>query len=486
MSSSSELVSRLWRLCSLLRKDGVTYPQYVTELTYLIFLKLAAVRRKVNSGLPDGHRWNDLLNAEDDRVLDIYRDILAALGRSRGSRIMQSIFAGAATVIREPSTLRKLVKAIDAVEWFSDSHDAFGDAYEGLLQKNAEETKRGAGQYFTPRPLVDAIVRLTRPRLGEIVQDPAAGTGGFLIAADKAMRLGWVPSDKKEALFQSTQALRGVENVVDTYRLLCMNLYLHGIEAEHVMMGDTLSSVGNNPAFSNADVVLSNPPFGSAGGPPSRAELTITRRSTNFQLPFVEHCLRALAPGGRAAVIVPDNVLFEGGQGRSLRQALMRECDLHTILRLPTGIFYAQGVRTNVLFFSRPGTPQDADSTSAVWIYDMRAAYHGGDRVSDDLERRLSDFEEAFGPDPLGRSARTDGGELGRFRRFTREAIAARDDDLYITWLKEDGDVEEGLEHLPPGEVAAVLEQHLVLALGEIRALIDELDEDRLGAEIEE
>jgi type I restriction enzyme M protein len=399
---------------------------------------------------------------------------------------MQAIFGGAATVIREATTLHKLVTAIEGAEWYSDSYDAFGDAYEGLLQKNAEETKRGAGQYFTPRALVDAIVDLTRPRPGEIIQDPAAGTGGFLVAADRALRRGWKPRNNQEARFQNTQALRGVENVIDTYRLLCMNLYLHGIEAEHVIMGDTLSPVGSDPALANANVILSNPPFGSAGGPPSRPELMITRRSTYFQLPFVEHCLRALAPGGRAAVIVPDNVLFEGGAGRALRQALMRECDLHTILRLPTGIFYAQGVRTNVLFFSRPNMTSEGDATEAVWIYDMRASDQRIGRPGADFARGLSDFIEAFGPDPLGRSKRTDGGEAGRFRRFSREAIAARDDDLYVTWLKEGGDLEAGLEHLPPDDVAAVLEQHLVLALGEIRALIDELDEDRLGAEIAE
>ena len=486
MTSSSELVNRLWRLCSLLRKDGVTYPQYVAELTYLIFLKVASVQQRKDGGLPAGQQWQDLQRVDDTDLLDRYRDILGNLGRARGSRVIQAIFAGATTVIREASTLRKLVDAIEAAEWFSDNYDAFGDAYEGLLQKNAEETKRGAGQYFTPRPLVDAIVELTSPRPGEIVQDPAAGTGGFLIAADKAIRRGWSPADEEELTFQNTKALRGVENVIDTYRLLCMNLYLHGIEADHIMMGDTLSFLGSDAALANNDVILSNPPFGSAGGHPSREELEITRRSTNFQFPFVEHCLRALAPGGRAAVIVPDNVLFEGGQGRSLRQALMRECNLHTILRLPTGIFYAQGVRTNVLFFSRPRTAVQGDATEAVWFYDMRAADQDGLGVGTDLHRSLVDFKQAFGPDPLGRSERVDGGNSGRFRRYTRQDIASRDDDLYVTWLREDGEGEHSLEQLSPEDVAAVLEQHLVLALGEIRALIDDLGEDRLGAELQE
>jgi type I restriction enzyme M protein len=473
----SDLVTRLWRLCSLLRKDGVTYPQYVTELTYLIFLKLASERHAENQAIPEGHRWSDLLGSGDDAILDRYRQTLALLGISRHSRTMQAVFAGAVTVVRDPATLRRLVDAIDSSDWFSDERDAFGDAYEGLLQKNAEETKRGAGQYFTPRVLVDSIVALLKPRPGEIVQDPAAGTGGFLIAADRALRAGWRGSE--EALtFQRTHALRGVENVLDTYRLLCMNLYLHGIESEHVLMGDTLSQLGASPEFQNTDVILSNPPFGPSGGASSREDLSITAKSASFQLPFVEHCMRALAPGGRAAVIVPDNVLFEGGKGKALRQALMQDFNLHTILRLPTGIFYAQGVRTNVLFFSRPTAPPDGSATEAVWIYDLRAAETGNSGSGGDFASGLDAFGLAFGDDPLGRSPREEDGSNGRFRRFSRQQITERDDDLYIVWLNDEENENEALETASPDEVAAVVERHLVSALGEIRSLIDELGDD--------
>lgn len=479
MTPYSDLVTRLWRLCSLLRKDGVTYPQYVTELTYLIFLKLASERQAESQAIPEGHRWSDLLISSDDAILDRYRQTLAMLGMSRRSRTMQAVFAGAVTVVRDPATLRRLVEAIDKSDWFSEDRDAFGDAYEGLLQKNAEETKRGAGQYFTPRALVDNIVSLLAPRPGEIVQDPAAGTGGFLIAADRALRSGWQGSDE-ELAFQRNHALRGVENVLDTYRLLCMNLYLHGIEAEYVFMGDTLSQLGASPELQQADVILSNPPFGPSGGASAREDLSITAKSASFQLPFVEHCMRALAPGGRAAVIVPDNVLFEGGKGKALRQALMQDFNLHTILRLPTGIFYAQGVRTNVLFFSRPVSPQSDGATEAVWIYDLRTAEAGSDRSGGDFASGLNTFGAVFGKDPLGQSPREEDGPNGRFRRFSRQAIAERGDDLYIVWLNEDESKDEALESASPDEVAAVVERHLVSALGEIRSLIDELGDDNV------
>ena len=477
MTPYSDLVTRLWRLCSLLRKDGVTYPQYVTELTYLIFLKLASERQAEGLAIPEGHGWGDLLDSEDDVILERYRETLALLGMSRRSRTMKAVFAGAVTVVRDPATLRKLVDAIDGSDWFSDERDAFGDAYEGLLQKNAEETKRGAGQYFTPRVLVDTIVSLLKPRPGEVIQDPAAGTGGFLIAADRALRAGWTGSAAAVS-FQRTQALRGVENVLDTYRLLCMNLYLHGIEAEHVLMGDTLSQLGASPEFQNADVILSNPPFGPSGGASAREDLSITAKSASFQLPFVEHCMRALAPGGRAAVIVPDNVLFEGGKGKALRQALMQDFNLHTILRLPTGIFYAQGVRTNVLFFSRPPSAPAGEATETVWIYDLRAAEAGSGRNGGDFAAGLQAFGLAFGDDPLGRAPRHGDGPSDRFRQFSRQAIAERGDDLYIVWLNDEESENEALESASPDEVAAVVERHLVSALGEIRSLIDELGDE--------
>lgn len=471
MATSHDLVTKLWRLCTLLRKDGVTYPQYVTELTYLIFLKLASQRASTAEASSLATEWRRITGSSDKNILETYRSALSSLGANAEETLVRTIFYGARTVVRDPTTLRRLVEAVDGANWSSGEGDLFGDAYEGLLQKNAEETKRGAGQYFTPRPLVDTIVALMKPRAGEIVQDPAAGTGGFLIAVQRDV-------EKSRASRKRQTSYRGAENVADTYRLLCMNLYLHGIDPAGMFMGDTLSPLGQQEMLGNADLILSNPPFGASGGTPTREDLTITARSTTFQLPFVEHCMRALAPGGRAAVIVPDNVLFDGGRGRALRQELMRTCDLHTILRLPTGIFYAQGVRTNVLFFCRPQRLGAGDATHDIWIYDLRANGVPGERGFAGLASGLSEFAKAFGADPFGRAERVDGGPTGRFRRFSREEISARDDDLYVTWLRESEDIDEGLEFAAPDDVANVIEQHLVLALDEIKALIADLVED--------
>ena len=339
MNASADLVNRLWRLCAVLRKDGITYQQYVTELTYLLFLKMAS-EQKDESRIPEKYRWGALKSASETVVLQRYRQALIDLGdiTKVNDRSVVAIFQNAATIVREPANLRKLIDAIDALHWFSEERDAFGDTYEGLLQKMAEETKRGAGQYFTPRVLIDVMVELMRPQPGEVIQDPAAGTGGFLIAANRAMRAAtddYFALSPKQQTFQLQSALRGLENVPDTFRLLLMNLHLHQIDPEYLDLADTLSPSGARDVYKNADLILTNPPFGPAGGPPTRDDLTITDRVSSYQLPFVEHCIRALKLGGRAAIVVPDNVLFEDGRGKALRQRLMSWCDLHTILRLP-------------------------------------------------------------------------------------------------------------------------------------------------------
>lgn len=479
MNPSSDLVNRLWRLCTLLRKDGVTYQQYVTELTYLLFLKMAS-ELSDEARIPAAYRWTALKAASETEVLTRYRKALVDLAdpATVSDRSVLAIFQNAATVVREPATLRKLIDAIDALHWFSDERDAFGDAYEGLLQKMAEETKRGAGQYFTPRVLIDVMVKLMQPQPGEIIQDPAAGTGGFLIAADRAMRAEtddyFDLEDEAARTFQIQEALRGIENVPDTFRLMLMNLHLHRVDARHLLLADTLSPRGAEPAFKGADLILTNPPFGPAGGPPTRDDLSITDRVSSYQLPFVEHCIRALRLGGCAAVVVPDSVLFDDGRGKELRRRLMNWCNLHTILRLPTGIFYAQGVKTNVLFFTRADVeaPRE-DATKAVWIYDMRTGAPAYGKTNPLKPSDFDAFVQAFGDDPNGVAPRTDEGEGGRFRRFSRAEIAARGDDLNITWLKEAGGSQLGLE--TPEEIAAAIEGHLANALEEVRELVDEL-----------
>lgn len=474
MNPSADLVNKLWRLCAVLRKDGITYQQYVTELTYLLFLKMVQERKQEDALLPPLYRWSALLKTEGLARLQLYRELLAKLGAAGNHRVVMAIFDNASTFIREPTNLDRLIAAIDELHWFTEERDSFGDLYEGLLQKNAEETKRGAGQYFTPRALIEVIVRLMRPEAGEVIQDPAAGTGGFLIAADRRIRETtdhfFDLKTEAEKDFQIYHALHGMENVPGVYRLLLMNLQLHGIDSKHIELGDTLSDAGS--ALKPADLILTNPPFGPAGGKPTRDDLTVTAAVSSYQLPFVEHCIRNLKSGGRAAVVVPDNVLFEDGRGRELRRLLMDRCDLHTILRLPTGIFYAQGVKTNVIFF-RKG-PQTADNTKAVWVYDLRTRMPAFGKTNPLRPEHFAEFEAAYGDDPNGEGERVDQGDAGRFRRFTRAEIAARGDNLDITWLREETDAEEGLTD--PADISAAILGHLKSALAEIEALAEELE----------
>lgn len=507
--NANDIVGKLWRLSTLLRKDGITYQQYVTELTYLLFLKMMAERNRETGSLPKGMRWADLISASGSRKLSDYRALLVALGngstrlgaddglllppsgrvsaeaRQRYSDARElpetvlKIFDNASTIIREPQNLTTLVAAIDKLNWFSEDRDQFGDLYEGLLQKNAEETKRGAGQYFTPRVLIELLVRLMQPQPGDVIQDPAAGTGGFLIAAHRHI---WSRTDEYFALgekadWQRRHAFRGMENVSGTLRLLLMNLYLHGLESEHIHLGDTLSEKGSR--LGKANLILTNPPFGPAGGTPSRDDLTVTKSVSSYQLPFVEHCIRALEPGGRAAIVVPDNVLFEDGRGKQLRQMMMDWCDLHTILRLPTGIFYAQGVKTNVIFLTRGKT--ETNNTRAVWIYDLRAQMPKFGKTTPLTETHFEGFEKAFGTSPYGAERGPDEGEAGRWRKFTREEIAARGDNLDIAWLREaEEEAEEGLTE--PDDIAAAILGHLQAATLEIVALMADLGDEVLEA----
>jgi type I restriction enzyme M protein len=433
---TKDIVAKLWNLCHILRDDGITYNEYVTELTYLLFLKMMAETGR-ESILPDGYRWGELDKREGLDQLDYYRRLLLDLG-SHGKGRVAAIFADAQTKLRKPTNLKALTDAIDRLDWFSARDEGLGNLYEGLLEKNAAEKKSGAGQYFTPRPLIDCIVRLVQPRPGEIIQDPAAGTGGFLVAADRYIKDrtdDLYSLSEAQAHFQRHNAFVGLELVPDTHRLCLMNLMLHGIE-DGVELGDTLSPDGER--LDKADVIMTNPPFGTkkGGGRPTRSDFSVTADTSNKQLAFVEHIARTLKPGGRGAVVVPDNVLFEDNTGRRLRTWMMELCDLHTILRLPTGIFYAQGVKTNVVFLSRGKT--DRGNTKTVWVYDMRANMPAFGKTRPLTVADFGDFESAFGNDPFGRAPRTDRGEDGRFRCFTRDQLGVLNDNLSIAWLRDD------------------------------------------------
>ena len=456
-TTTRDIVAKLWSLCHVLRDDGITYTDYVTELTFLLFLKMLAETGH-EKRLPAGYRWAGLVRREGLDQMDHYRQLLLDLGNAAKTKdqLVLSIFTDAQTKLRKPTNLKALTDAIDKLDWFSAREEGLGNLYEGLLEKNAAEKKSGAGQYFTPRPLIDSIVRLVKPQAGQIVQDPAAGTGGFLVAADRYIKDHTDELYKlteAQAFFQRHHAFVGIELVPDTHRLCLMNLMLHGIESQ-VESGDSLSPDGER--LGKADVIMTNPPFGTkkGGGRSTRSDFSVTAETSNKQLAFVEHIVRALNPGGRAAIILPDNVLFEDGVGRRLRGWAMELCNLHTLLRLPTGIFYAQGVKTNVVFLARGKT--DRANTKGVWVYDMRANMN------------------SFGDDPHGNAPRTDQGEAGRFRRLTRAEIAKRNDNLDIAWLRDDDGVsEETLTE--PDDIAAAIIGHLKAALAEIEAVGEEL-----------
>ena len=470
MTSTQDIVQKLWNLCHVLRSDGVTYHQYVTELTYILFLKMAKETGQEKQ-LPKGLRWDDLVSKEGVDQFDFYRKLLVDLG-TKGSERVRAIYANAATAIREPRNLNRIIVSIDQLDWYSAKQDGFGDLYEGLLEKNATEKKSAAGQYFTPRPLIEAIIEVVKPQPGEVIQDPAVGTGGFLIAANSYIRSHNDIYDMKERdqQFQRRDAFVAMELVQDTHRLTMMNLMLHDIESD-VVLGDTLSPLGTD--LPKADVILTNPPFGSkgAGGKPTRDDFTYP--TSNKQLAFLEHVYRGLKPGGRAAIVVPDNVLFEEGVGCEIRRDLMEKCNLHTILRLPTGIFYAQGVKTNVLFFTRGKT--DTGNTKAVWFYDMRTNAPAFGKRTPLTREHFDDFVKSFGKKADGSGKRIDRGEGGIVRCFTRASIAERGDNLDISWLHGEGDGEGDLS--TPDEIAAEVQALLESATAEIEELKSLLEE---------
>ncbi|WP_447745020.1 N-6 DNA methylase [Pseudomonas nicosulfuronedens] len=464
---NTDIVQKLWSLCDVLRDDGINYSDYVTELVLLLFIKMEYEQVQNNVSfehkLPEGCRWSDLTSKTGLIRLDHYRQMLNNLGKS-SDPLIAAIYNDAQTRLKETHHFDQLIKSLDAIDWFSARKDGLGDLYEGLLAKNASETKSGAGQYFTTRPLIDSIIRVIRPKAGEVIQDPAAGTAGFLIAADAYIKQNTNDHrdlDDNARHFQRNSAFVGVELVPGTRRLALMNCLLHGMEGDAegvVRLGNTLSHTGMN--LPKADLILSNPPFGTAkgGGGPTRDDLTY--KTSNKQLAFLQHIYRGLKPGGRAAVVLPDNVLFESGIGTEVRRDLMNKCNLHTILRLPTGIFYAHGVKTNVLFFQK-GTQenphQKKNCTQRVWIYDLRSRMPNfGKRTPFDT-KYLAPFEEAYGSDANGHSPRAENvegiGELSRFRVFTREQIRDRGDSLDISWLKNDDSLDT--HELPAPEVLA-------------------------------
>ena len=467
--NTQEIVAKLWNLCNVLRDDGITYHQYVTELTYILFLKMAKETHAEDT-IPEDCRWDAL---RDLRGLDLknhYKKVLDKLGTETQGRVRE-IYAGAATNIDEPKNLEKIITSIDELDWFSAKEEGLGSLYEGLLEKNANEKKSGAGQYFTPRVLIDVMTHLVKPQPGERCNDPACGTFGFMIAAAQYVRDmtdDYADLTEELANFEDEEAFSGCELVHDTHRLALMNAMLHGIDGP-IYLGDTLSNFGKR--LKDYDVVLTNPPFGTKKGGERATRDDFTYTTSNKQLNFLQHIYRSLKANGkaRAAVVLPDNVLFADGDGQAIRRDLMEKCDLHTILRLPTGIFYAQGVKTNVLFFTR-GT-SDQGNTKEVWFYDLRTNMPSFGKTHPLKREDFAGFVAAYESDDRHSV------EDERWHSYTREEIAAKDDSLDLGLIKDDSIID--YEDLPDPVESA---ESAIASLREAAKLLQEVADELRAA----
>jgi type I restriction enzyme M protein len=487
MNATASIVSKVWNFCTTLRDDGVGYGDYLEQLTYLIFLKMAdeysqpPYSRKVD--IPAEYNWQSL-KAKRGAELEVhYVKLLLELGKKQG--MLGTIFTKAQNKIQDPAKLRRLiVDLIDKEQWSSLSADVKGDAYEGLLQKNAEDVKGGAGQYFTPRALIAAMVDVIAPQPGQAICDPACGTGGFLLAAhDYLAKHHTLDRAQKKKLKSGT--FFGIELVDSVTRLCAMNLLLHGIGGESeddlpVVTKDALA--GKHGEY---EIVLANPPFGkkssvtivNEAGDTSKESLVINRddfwaSTSNKQLNFLQHIFTILKQHGRTAVVLPDNVLFEGGAGETIRRELLKQADVHTLLRLPTGIFYAQGVKANVLFFDRKPA-QEKPWTQKLWIYDLRTNMHFTLKENTLKRGDLDDFVACF-----NRKNRSDRRETERFKSFIYEELTKRDKlNLDIFWLKDEA-LEESANLPAPEIIAADITADLEAALEQFATIAEDLRTD--------
>ena len=493
--NSSTIISKVWNFCNTLRDDGVSYGDYLEQLTYLLFLKLADEFSKppYNRSLPipKDYNWESLTLLKGADLETHYSKILRELGKQKG--ILEQVFTKSQNKSQVPAKLFKLIDMIDKEKWSIMGTDIKGQIYEGLLEKNAEDTKSGAGQYFTPRPLIQVMVECLAPEPDKTIADPACGTGGFFLAAyDYIVNSYKLNTDQKKYLKYNT--FSGNEIVANTRRLCLMNLFLHNIgdiESENVISPN--DSLIADPG-SRYDYILTNPPFGKKSsmtftneeGEQEREDLTYNRQdfwatTSNKQLNFVQHIKTILKTTGEAAVVVPDNVLFEGGAGETVRKKLLETTDLHTILRLPTGIFYAQGVKANVIFFD--GKPASKDPwTREVWIYDYRTNIHHTLKKNPLKAEDLRDFITCYNPKNRYIRKETyspDANPDGRWRRFTHEEIIARDKtSLDITWIKDKSLAD--LDNLPdPDILATEIIENLEAGLENFRKILDTLNNNK-------
>ncbi|MEE8403424.1 MAG: class I SAM-dependent DNA methyltransferase [Candidatus Hydrothermarchaeaceae archaeon] len=467
-NESSSIVQKLWNYCNVLRDDGVSYGDYVEQLTYLLFLKMADEQTKPPfnkpSTIPEGYDWQSLIERDGDKLEEHYRHILETLGKGWG--MLGVIFRKSQNKIQDPAKLKRLVMLIEGEEtWVGLDIDVKAEIYEGLLQKNAEDVKSGAGQYFTPRSLIKAIVNVMRPAPDTTICDPACGTGGFLLAAHDHISKNY-QLDKEQKKFLKLDAFKGWDIVDNVVRLCTMNLYLHGIGGGEspIVTDDALASDPGD----RFEMVMTNPPFGKKSsitifngeGKVGKGNQIYEREdfwatTSNKQLNFLQHVRTILEMNGKAAIVVPDNVLFEGGAGETVRKKLLHECDVHTLLRLPTGIFYAQGVKANVLFFDKkPGS--ENSWTEKLWIYDLRTNKHFTLKTNQMRFEDLEDFIKCYNPENRHDRKETWSKDNpdGRWRAYPYEKLLKRDKaSLDIFWLK-DKSLEDS-ENLPEPDVLA-------------------------------
>lgn len=489
--SRSAIVQKLWNYCNVLRDDGMSYGDYVEQLTYLLFLKMADERTKPPynqpSPIPDKYSWQSLLKKDGDELFDHYRHSLEKLGNEKG--LLGLIFNKSQNKFQDPAKLRRLiVDLIDKEDWSAMSADVKGDAYEGLLQKNAEDVKGGAGQYFTPRSLIQAMVDCVAPKPGETICDPACGTGGFLLAAHDYVVKHNPNLTKAEKKRLKQETLKGYELVQGVVRLCAMNLLLHGIGSQDFEPVEAADSLASDPG-ERFNIVLTNPPFGKKSsytvvgqdGEVSKDRETYERddfwaTTSNKQLNFVQHVKTILAVNGRAAVVVPDNVLFEGGAGETVRRKLLHDCDVYTLLRLPTGLFYAQGVKANVLFFDKKPA-SETPWTKKLWIYDLRTNQHFTLKTNPLKREDLDEFVKCY--NPANRHERkatwSEKKPDGRWRSYDYDDLIARDKaSLDIFWLKDES--LEASDNLPaPDVIAQEIVDDLEAALEQFRLIANDL-----------
>ena len=487
-ANTSSIVSKVWAFCNTLRDDGVGYGDYLEQLTYLLFLKMADEYSKPphnrSMPIPKNYSWYSLIHKSGDELEVHYNKLLRELGKEKG--ILGQIFTKSQNKITDPAKLYKLIALIDVEQWVLMGVKDKGDIYEGLLEKNAEDTKSGAGQYFTPRALISAMVECVQPQPLKTIADPACGTGGFFLAA-----YDWMTEhhslDKAQKLFLKYGTFFGNEIVASTRRLALMNLFLHNIgdiDSENVMISPNDSLIAASEK--RYDYVLANPPFGKKSsmtftnevGEQEKEDLTYNRQdfwvtTSNKQLNFVQHIKSMLKTIGLAAVVLPDNVLFEGGAGETVRKRLMETTDLHTILRLPTGIFYANGVKANVLFFD--GKPSSKEPwTKEVWVYDYRTNVHHTLKKNPLKLEDLSEFIKCYNPENRHKRKElfSESNPDGRWRKFSYEDIIARDKaSLDITWIKDKSLAD--LDNLPdPDELALEIVDNLEAGLESFKAII--------------